>query len=719
VVRVKQTGAAVLLIFGTAAACFHLAAQSTPPVTFSEHVAPILFQHCVGCHRPDGDAPFSLLTYTDARQHAAQIAKVTAARDMPPWKPEPGFGDFVGARRLSGSEIDILSKWAASGAVEGDRARLPPAPHWTSGWQSGDPDLIVTFPEYTLRPDGSDVFRNFVLPIPTTGGRYVRALEFRPGNRAVHHANIRIDATPASRRLDDADPAPGYEGLILNSAAYPDGEFLGWTPGQSARVASKGLAWRLPEHADFVVQLHMRPTGKAEAIQPVIGLYFTNDAPPRVPTMLRMGRQNIDIPADDSDYHSIDSYTLPVDVDLLAIQPHSHYRARQMSAWAVLPNHTTESLIKIPRWDFAWQDAYHYTAPIHLPGGTTIFTEYVFDNSARNPRNPDSPPREARWGFRSADEMADVWLQVMTRNENDRRWLAGDFRVKADVEDITGYETQISQNPAYAALHNDVAVLYLEIGQTEGAISHFEAVARLEPRSAVARFNIGTALEAAGRYADAASRYGEAIALDAGYAPAHVNLGTLLLRAGRLSEADAQYRWAIDADPSNAEAHNDLGRVLLATGRRDESIPHLTEALRLRPSYVEAHFNLGEALRNGDQPAAAIAQYQAALDLRPDWAPALTRLSLIFSAHANPDVRKPDDAIRLAARAVDLTRRLDPDALEALASAYASAGRFDEAVTAESAATNLLPSADTARKADSAGRAENYRLHRAYIEVAR
>src|SRR5437899_4817615 len=158
---------------------------------------------------------------------------------MPPWKPDAESGPFVGERRLSDREIDQLSRWGDEGAAEGDGAdrRTPPAFH--GGWQLGVPDLIVTLPDYALRADGGDVFRNFVAAIPVDETRYVRGLEFLPGSRAVHHANIRIDRTSASRELDEADPEPGYEGVILKSADYPDGHFLGWTPGQMAPLDRK------------------------------------------------------------------------------------------------------------------------------------------------------------------------------------------------------------------------------------------------------------------------------------------------------------------------------------------------------------------------------------------------------------------------------------------------------------------------------------------------
>ena len=176
---------------------------------------------------------------------------------------------FVGQPHLTGSEISTIAAWVRGGAPEGDPRDLPRPPRWTDGWQLGTPDLVVRPPAYTLPAEGTDVFRIFVIPLPAAGVKYVRGLEFRPGNtRVVHHANIRIDPTGVSRKYDDADPAPGYEGLIARSAVYPDGHFLGWTPGQLAPLLPRGLAWRLQPSTDLVVELHMQPSGRAEHVQP-------------------------------------------------------------------------------------------------------------------------------------------------------------------------------------------------------------------------------------------------------------------------------------------------------------------------------------------------------------------------------------------------------------------------------------------------------------------
>ena len=559
----------VLLIAGSARA------QS---VTFAKDVAPLLADRCGMCHHPGGSAPFSLLTYADAKRRAAQIAAVTANRFMPPWKADPADGPFIGQHPLSAAEISTLRHWVEAGAPEGESAgesvgslsRQSQQSRWTEGWQLGKPDLVITLPQpYTLPAEGTDAFHIFVLPIPVETARFVRGLEFRPGNpKVVHHANIRIDTTPASRRLDEADPGPGYDGLIARSAIYPDGHFLGWTPGQVAPLLPDDLAWRLETHTDLVVELHMQPSGKIEQVSPSIGLYFGDRAPTRTPAMLRLGRQDIDIPAGDSHYTVTDAYTLPVDVEVEAVQPHAHYRARDVRGDATLPDGSTKRLIDIADWDFRWQHVYRFVTPMHLPKGTRLSMRYTYDNSEANARNPQRPPARARWGQRSAEEMGDLWLQVMPRDEHDLDLLSRDFRPKVAAEDLKGYESEIEKHPTDAALHDDAALLDLELGRKDQAIAHFKASLALKPESAVAHYNLGTALTVARRLDEAAGAYREALRIDPAYANAHNNLGNVLLAQRQFDAAIREFQEVVRLQPDSVPARSNLAAAYAAAGRQ-------------------------------------------------------------------------------------------------------------------------------------------------------
>ena len=524
--------------------------------TFTRDIARLVFTKCATCHHPEGTAPFSLLTYADVRQRATQIAEVTGSRYMPPWKADPSNGPFVGQHPLTDAEIERIRRWVDAGAIEGDPADLPPVPDHRGRWRLGQPDLVITLDEpYRLQPDGTDVFRIFVIDVPIDAVRFVKGFEFLPGNpRIVHHANIRIDATDASRRYDLQEPGPGYDGLIAHAAVYPDGHFLGWTPGQVAPLLPKGLGWRLQPGTDLVVELHMQPSGKPEDVQPQIGLYFGDDPPARTPAMLRLGRQSIDIPAGEARYTIGDSFVLPVDVEVQAVQPHAHYRAREIRGMAMLPDGTARTLIHIRDWDFRWQHVYRYATPFHLPRGTRLSMEITYDNSAVNPRNPYNPPRRTFWGQRSADEMGDLWIQVLPGSERDREALLAAFGPKVLAEDVIGYEREIARDPTSVALHDDVGMLYLRLDRPAEAVAHFEASARLQPESAAAKFNLGTALAIAGRFDEAEGRYREALRIRPDYALAHNNLGGMLLRRGALGEAVDHIGRALELDPGNTEA---------------------------------------------------------------------------------------------------------------------------------------------------------------------
>ena len=551
--------------------------------TFTRDIAPIVFDACVSCHRTGGPGPFPLTTYDEVRRRATQIAEVTRSRFMPPWKVEPGVGHFVGQRQLDDTAITTIEQWAKGGAPEGDPKLLPALPTFADGWLLGKPDLVVK-PDaaFSMPAQQTDAFRIFAIRLPVTKRTYVTGIEFHPGNaRVVHHANIRVDRTPATRRLDEADPLPGYDGLMPRSAGYPDGHFLGWTPGQIAPLVPPDLAWTLEPGSDLVVQLHLQPSGAIEEVLPEIGLYFSDRTPVRAPTILRLGSQGIDIPAGESRYVIRDSYVLPVDVQLLAVQPHAHYRAKEIRGVAQLPDGSSRLVMHIKDWDFRWQHVYREETPIALPKGTRLSMEYTYDNSAANVRNPELPPARVFWGQRSRDEMGDLWFQLLASNDNDRARIGAEITAKMTGEDIVGYETMLKGNPNDAELHDDVALLYLGMGFVANAVRHFQSSATLKPESAAAHFNLGTALAQAGRFDDSVKAFREALARRPDYGLAHGNLGRVLLVKGEVGEALRHFQEAVRLDPSNPQNLLGLSEALAERGAYDLAIETIERAIKL------------------------------------------------------------------------------------------------------------------------------------------
>ena len=632
-------------------------AAAQPPLTFNRDIAPIVWARCASCHRPGEIGPFSLLTYDDVRRHATQIAAVTARRIMPPWKPAAGKGEFQNDRRLTDEELQSIQQWIASGAPAGDAADLPPMPNWADGWRLGSPDVIVRMPEaYTVPAEGSDVFRTFVLPIPGSAPRYVRAVEFQPGNaRVVHHANLGVDRTRSSRQLDARDPAPGYEGSMERDARYPEGQLLGWTPGQAPHPVAPGTQWRLEPGSDLVIQLHLQPTGKPETVQATVGLFLTDIPPTRTPVGLRLGSETIEIPPGAPQYVVSDTYRLPVDAEIVAVQPHAHNLARRMEATASLPDGTTRWLIAIDDWDFRWQDVYRYATPFVLPKGTTIAMRYTYDNSSANPRNPHHPPSRVVWGQNTTDEMGDFWVQVIPQSSGDEAVLNEDFRRKAHAEDLAAYTKMLQADPANPLRHDAVATLYLDERRYDDAIAEFRQSLRLNGDSA----------------------------------PTHYNLAFALSARGRRDEAIAELQEALRIDPDYAQAHNNLGALLQVTDRAEQALAHYRRAVEIRPDNVEARANFGQLLSNRGEASAAADQFAEVLALKSDHVQALSGLAWIRATAADPALRNATEAIRLAERAAALTRQRDVTAIDALAAAYACAGRYEDAIRAASAGLAL------------------------------
>ena len=632
-----------------------LLTQSGP--SFSRDVAPILFEHCVACHREGGIGPFSLETYEGARERTELIAGVTQTRRMPPWLPEPGPEPFVGERRLSSEAVETLQQWAESGAFEGDPAALPPAPRFASGWQLGEPDLVVTMAEpYVVPASGPDVFRSFVVEVPTEHDRFVRALEFRPGNHeVVHHAVVLVDGVRSTRYLDALDPEPGWTGMQSGLAESPDGHFLGWTPGKTSLEVPEGMAWRLARGSDLVLQLHLLPRPDAAPVQVQVGFHF-GEAPSRTSTRLRLGTKAMDIPAGEERHRIEDRYRLPVDVELVGLYPHAHYLGREMRAWVELGDGRKRSLLDIPQWDFNWQAEYRFERPVSVPAGATLAMEFTYDNSADNPKNPHRPPRRVLYGPESSDEMGDLWVQVVPRREADLATLKLDFARKETAARLAGYRFKLEMDPDDEEAHYSLAGMLAELGRTEEAIRHLEESMRIRPDFAMALSDLGRIYLLDGDLTRARALFGAAIAKNPGLPQAHHNLGTLLLGQRQADEAEAHFRRALEEWPDFAEAHYGLGEVLESRSDSAAALEHFRRAVSAKPDFPLAHFRLGNLLARTGEDEAAVRHYDAAIEMLPDFGPALFNRAAVLARQGK---------IERATRSLERLLKLEPDHREA------------------------------------------------------
>jgi Tfp pilus assembly protein PilF len=622
--------------------------------TFNADVAPILFENCASCHRPVDEAaprpaatsgsaedpicvagaPFSVLDYAAVRRNARAISSAVQRRAMPPWLPEPGHGDFVGERRLPDDEIALIATWVGNGAPEGNPAEPPTRPTFPSGWQLGTPDLVLTLPEaYTLSPRTSpgteDVFRNFVIPVPLTTTRYVRAVEFRADRpQILHHADLAVDLGRVSRVLDRAEPGPGF--------ATMDGEQVynvyGWTPGKVPVMEAAEHAWALEPGADLVLLLHMIAGATSETVRPTIGLFLSDTPPTKTPISVKLEAKPIDIPAGESNYVVEDSYVLPADVDAVSVYPHAHYLGKQMRGTATLPDGTQKDLLWIRQWDFRWQDRYRYRSPLLLPKGTRLSMRYTFDNSANNPNGRIRPPQRVRSGPRSIDEMAQLWLEVVPRRPEDAAVLNADFVRRTLLAGVKDAEAGVQLEPKAAGARNVLATRYLQVGRVADAQAQLEEALRLDPRSAEAHTNLGTVLQAQGRPAEAMQHLRTAATLKPKDDRVRFNLGNGLLAAGQADAAMREFEAAIALNAENADAHLNLALILGPRNQLDRAVAHLRRAVAINPRHGDAHHNLSVALSLQGRLDEALQEAQEAVRLQPGSAASQAQLQRLLAA---------------------------------------------------------------------------------------
>ena len=640
-------------------------------VTFNGDIAPILFDNCASCHRPIEDAaaatsapasakpsakagpapqkpsakvgssddplcvagaPFSVLDYGAVRRNARAISSAVQRRAMPPWLPEPGHGEFAGERRLRDDQIALIAKWVESGAPEGNPADAPTPPTFSGGWQLGTPDLVLTLPEaYVLQPQTGtrDVFRNFVIPVPITTTRYVRAVEFRADRpQVLHHADVAIDLGRVSRALDRAEPGPGF-GAMDGAHVY---NVYGWSPGKVPVMEASDNAWTLDPGADLILLLHMIAGATSETVQPAIGLFFSDTPPTRTPISVKLEAHGIAIPAGERNYVVDDSYELPVDVEVVSIYPHAHYLGKEMRGTATLPDGSQKDLLWIRQWDFRWQDRYRYRSPVFFPRGTRLSMRFTYDNSTANPNNRNDPPQRVRSGPRSTDEMGQLWIEVVPRRTEDAAVLNADFVRRSLLAAIASAELDVRHEPHVAAAHSVLATRYLSAGRVADARAQLEEALRLDPRHAEARSNLGVVLQAQGYLAEGMQHLRTAVQLKPKDDSVRFNLGAGLLAVGQPDAAIREFQTVIALNPENADAHFNLGVILGPRNQLDDAIRHLQRAVEINPLNADAHHNLSVAYGLRRRIDEGIAAAQAAVRLKPESAPAREQLQRLLAA---------------------------------------------------------------------------------------
>lgn len=365
-------------------------------VTYAGQVAAVLRDRCQSCHRPGQVGPFSLLTYDDARRHAAMIREVVDDRRMPPWHADPRYGHFRNDRRLSPKERATLLAWVDQGAPLGEPTEIPASKSFPEEWTVGTPDVVFEIPEpYVVAAQGVLDYVKVRVPTHFTEDKWVQMAEAMPGDRSVvHHIIVYVD--------DHAK----------DSGRERDAHLCGFAPGDMPSVFPPGTAKKIPAGSDLVFQLHYTPNGKARIDRSKVGLTFAKTPVEHQARTVGIAQTRFIIPAEADNHPVRASYTFPRDAHLLSFMPHMHLRGKSFQYEATFPDGRKEMLLSVPAYDFGWQTSYNLAEPLAMPKGTRIDCLAHYDNSKGNPANPD-PSRAVTWGDQTFEEMMIGYLDCV------------------------------------------------------------------------------------------------------------------------------------------------------------------------------------------------------------------------------------------------------------------------------------------------------------------
>lgn len=380
--------------------------------TFSKDVAPILYKNCIGCHRPGEIAPMSLLTYKEVRPWAKAIREKVANKQMPPWHPDPNYGKWENDRRLAQKDIDTIVAWVDGGAPEGNPKDLPPMPKLASGWQIGEPDLIVQMPtEFTIPAEGSVPYQYFSAPTNFKEDRYIQALEARAGNLSVvHHAVIYV--------REPGQPAMGQGGRGgQKKFNIGDGILGALSPGMTPFIGKPGEAKLIKAGSQLIFQMHYTPNGKEAKDRSMVGLIFAKQPVDKIITTKAAFDIKFAIPPGATNHEVRATYEFEEDSHIISLMPHMHLRGKDITYRAIYPDGRSEILLAVPKYNFNWQVYYYPKTPIAIPRGTRIEAVAHYDNSTNNPQNPD-PTREVRFGEQTWDEMMNAFFDFTVDSQS-------------------------------------------------------------------------------------------------------------------------------------------------------------------------------------------------------------------------------------------------------------------------------------------------------------
>ncbi len=401
--------------------------KTSPVVTYHKDVERILQNRCQGCHRPGEVAPMSFLTYQDVRPWAKAMRGAVLTRKMPPWPIDPSYGKFSNDRRLSQAEIDTLTAWADQGAPEGSAKDAPLPLQFVDGWNIGKPDAVVELSKEFQIPTSGDVpYQYIIVPTGFTEDRWIQGVEIRPGNRAALHHAIAFVRDPSSPTFKTMKMGEFLDPILMAKLLRPrtnpppdqfgdsvDGDAVGfYVPGIEAASLQPGQARLIRAGSALLFQLHYTTNGKPGSDRTRIGFVFAKEPPKELVRTVNVQNFAFSIPPGEPNYPIEARARLIRDMTVTSFIPHMHLRGKDFEYRAIYPSGETETLLRVPHWDFAWQLAYYLEKPKLLPKGTIIEVVGHYDNSANNPNNPD-PNALVVYGEQTWNEMMGGLIDVI------------------------------------------------------------------------------------------------------------------------------------------------------------------------------------------------------------------------------------------------------------------------------------------------------------------
>jgi hypothetical protein len=404
-------------------------------VTFTQHIAPIIYNKCTSCHRPGEIGPMPFTNYGQVAAYAGMIKYVTGIRYMPPWKPDPAYRHFLDENVLTNQEIQQIQQWADNGTPQGNPALEPPLPTFPTGSQLGTPDLVVKMNQkFTHQGNNQDQYQVFVLPTNLPTDKNIAAVEIRPGNKTIaHHSILAMDTTNTATALDAQDPKYGYASFGGFGFNPVETNWAGWTPGNAPRFYPIGMGKKLFKGAKLLLQMHYGPSAVTQQDSSTVNIFYAHNpvyryvATAPISPMLLVNGPFV-IPANQvKTFHAV--YQVPIDLSLVSVLPHMHLLGKSWNVYALKPNGDTIKIIKIKDWDFNWQNNYRFPRLLKIPMGSTLHVFGTYDNTVNNPSNPNNPPLPVSWGESTTDEMYLVYFEFVPYLPGDENMVLSDKTV--------------------------------------------------------------------------------------------------------------------------------------------------------------------------------------------------------------------------------------------------------------------------------------------------